>query len=171
VNTETTLMADRVIEVVNDGRAVQFIDAPRIIEVPQHVTVVLTGGDPVVPVSGIAGQAIFAGAVVRINKSTARVVLAQADHPNTAEPVGLARADAVNNGTVAIAQDRVTLPDWTAVTGVASLQPGHDYFLSTTTPGGLTATPPASTGQVSCWIGTAVSTTTLLISIQDPFQL
>ncbi len=46
-------------------------------------------------------------------------------------------------------------------TSVAGLTPGTEYFLSATTPGGLSATPPAGAGKTSQVVGKALSATSL----------
>lgn len=47
------------------------------------------------------------------------------------------------------------------IAGLSALTPGARYFLSNTTPGGITATPPSATGELWQYIGTALSATQL----------
>lgn len=51
-------------------------------------------------------------------------------------------------------------------TNLTSLTVGSSYYLATTA-GGVTATPPSSTGNVQQFIGVATSTTELLVDIQQ----
>lgn len=60
----------------------------------------------------------------------------------------------------------ITLTDWSAATGFALLTPGATYFLGGS---GLTTIPP-STGYITR-VGTALTSTTLDISIQPPIAL
>lgn len=56
------------------------------------------------------------------------------------------------------------------ITGLSSLTPGAAYFLATT-PGGVTSTPPGASGNVSQYVGTAVSTTSLIYVSGEPIEL
>lgn len=47
------------------------------------------------------------------------------------------------------------------ISGLAGLTPGSTYFLSNTTPGGITLTAPSATGELWQPVGTAVSATEL----------
>lgn len=47
------------------------------------------------------------------------------------------------------------------ISGLTGLVAGTKYFLSNTTAGGLTATPPSATGEMWQYVGTAMSTTEL----------
>lgn len=53
-------------------------------------------------------------------------------------------------------------------TGLSSLTPGADYFLSATTPGGVTTNPPTTAGQILQKLGSAVSTSTIHVLIGNP---
>lgn len=53
------------------------------------------------------------------------------------------------------------------VTGLSGLTVGARYYLSDTTPGGLTATPVSGTGKLHQYLGRAVSTTTLAFEADD----
>jgi hypothetical protein len=128
------------------------------------------GADGSAFVEAQAGENIAAGQAFRID-ALGHAVLAQADAYNHSNAVALASAPALTGFICAGSRDRVTLSDWTAITGTALLVPGADYFLSATLAGGLTSTPPESGGQVVLFIGTALSTVTLLISIDEPCLL
>jgi len=64
----------------------------------------------------------------------------------------------------------ITLADWTAVIGAATLAPRTTYYLSET-PGKLTATPPTSLGSVVQQVGVAVTPTTLDVAIKQSVLL
>jgi hypothetical protein len=64
----------------------------------------------------------------------------------------------------------VTLADWTAVAGTVTLAARGYYFLGPAA-GTLTTTPPTAPGQVVQGVGTAVSGTTLDLTIQPPILL
>ncbi len=64
-----------------------------------------------------------------------------------------------------------TIEQWNDVTNSSvGLIPNSQYFLSVES-GKLTFTPPSVEGQSICFIGIAVSSTSLLINIQRPIQL
>lgn len=65
-----------------------------------------------------------------------------------------------------------TTAQWDAVAGTTGgLTFNTNYFLSPTTAGQLTATPPATVGQNVVRIGRALSTTTMMLDIQDEILL
>ena len=66
-----------------------------------------------------------------------------------------------------------TTTQWDAVveSGAGGLVAGTDYFLSPTTAGKITATAPSTVGQLVTRVGTALSTTELMIDIQPPILL
>ena len=55
--------------------------------------------------------------------------------------------------------------------GISGLNAGDLFFLSATTPGGITATAPSSSGQAVVRVGEAASTTELSIQIEPPVKL
>lgn len=59
----------------------------------------------------------------------------------------------------------VDLHEGTAL--LSGLAPGSTYFLSATTPGGVTTTPPSAAGQIVQTLGTAVSTTELKFNVSE----
>lgn len=121
-------------------------------------------------VTKTAAVTIVAGQVVRPNGS-GQLVLAQANTTNNAKGAMLAASGAAISFTAQLAQAFLSLGDWTTATGAATLTVGALYFLSPTVAGGLTTTPPVSAGQVVLHIGTAIDTTTLLLSGSDPITL
>lgn len=116
----------------------------------------------------VTAAAIAAGQVVTPNVVGA-MVLAQADSVNNCRAAVVAATGAASGFTISIASDYLTLTDWTAATGAHDLVVGADYFLSPTTPGRLTTTVP-TTGVV-LHIGSAIDTTTLMLSGADPIML
>ena len=54
---------------------------------------------------------------------------------------------------------------------IAGFDPGHFFFLSATTAGAITATPPSSAGQAVVRIGEAATATKLSIQIEPPVKL
>jgi hypothetical protein len=118
------------------------------------------------PQSAIFDAAASAGAPVYVT-SGGHVGLADADAVATADVVGLAIA-AVSNGATGTYQSDgfVTLSDWTAIVGAATLTAGARYLLSGTA-GQLTTTAPTSVGQVVVLVGIAVTTTKLQLCIDD----
>jgi hypothetical protein len=81
---------------------------------------------------------------------------------------GMSVTDALSGETVIyIRQGRVTLPDWTLITGNTFLAPGQDYFVASN--GSLSLTAPTSGYVIK--IGQAQTTGTIDISIQGPIKL
>lgn len=110
-------------------------------------------------VSMVAGQVVAVGLV--------RASAADGTKP----AVGLAIGAATVGSAVSVQTDSVfTLSDWTAITGDTLLLTGFDYFLSVT-PGRLSLAQPTVAGQIVQYVGTAVSTTSLLVEIDTPILL
>ena len=92
--------------------------------------------------------------------------LAQANASATKNVVGLVKDPSVaSNASGNIQSDGVfvaTAAQWDAVTGqTGGLTPGAIYYLSPTTAGAITSTPPSTTGQYVVQVGIALSTTAL----------
>ena len=66
--------------------------------------------------------------------------------------------------------ETITLADWTAIAGAATLTPDARYFLSATA-GKITATSPSTSGNISQIVGKAVSPTELLVTIRERILL
>lgn len=134
-----------------------------------HVGVPGPPGQPgaVSPVEAEAFSAIAAGAPCRI-RSDGRAAPAAAGAPfGETTVVGLARAAAGAGFTVELARDELTLPDWTAAAGSASLVVGAVYWLGTA--GGLALAPPGSGAAVR--LGVATGAQTLALFIEPPIRL
>lgn len=98
---------------------------------------------------------------------------AQADASGTAQPTGLVKdASIAGAASGAIQTDGpLDIADWTAVVGAALLVTGSTYFLSAATPGQLISTAPTAVGQLVTKVGRALSTTTLLVDIEQSILL
>lgn len=108
------------------------------------------------PVYGVAGLA--------------QVGLARSDTPAKSRVVGIAAVGADTGFTVVYAAGgRITLEDWTAAVGAATLTPSSVYFLADT--GGITDTAPTAVGKKVTEIGQAVEANTLALNIKRPILL
>jgi hypothetical protein len=98
---------------------------------------------------------------------------ARANAAATTRAVGLVAVSpsiaAAGSGAVALSGPLLaTTAQWDAVTGqVGGLTAGTQYFLDPSTSGKLTTTAPSAGGQYVASIGTAIDTTTMMITI-DP---
>lgn len=70
------------------------------------------------------------------------------------------RADGWATTSVATGQPVIMMLEG-KISGLTGLVAGTKYFLSNTTAGGLTSTPPSATGEIWQYVGTALSTTEL----------
>jgi hypothetical protein len=87
------------------------------------------------------------------------------------ECVGFANAaTAITFSTPVLTAGVITLADWTAVAGTASLSAGAVYFLSATA-GHISATPPSVVGQRVQQVGVAITPDTLSIQVMQSFLL
>ena len=101
------------------------------------------------------------------------VDLALADAKATSGVIGLvldASIDSSAIGTI-VTDGILTSADWTSVVGAATLTVGSVYFLSDTVAGTLTTTATTTTGSFVTRVGTAISTTTLEVTISRPIGL
>ena len=118
------------------------------------------------------GDAITIGQPVYIVAADT-VDLALADVQATSGVIGLvsdASIDSSAIGTI-VTDGILTSADWTSVVGAATLTTGAVYFLSDVTVGTLTTTPTTTTGSFVTRVGTAISTTTLEVTISRPIKL
>jgi hypothetical protein len=72
------------------------------------------------PVTAVAGATMAAGTPVAIDRTTARMIAADAAYKPTAFVVGLLLADAVQDFVANAAPSRLTLDDWSASPAPAS---------------------------------------------------
>lgn len=109
-------------------------------------------------IAATAGEALSGGDIVYFN-GTGQVMKADA---TTLAKAGRGYVlTAVANGAIAT----VFFDD--SNTGLSGLTPGATYFLSATA-GGVTTTPPTTSGQIVQEIGFAASATVLRVNIQEP---
>ena len=101
------------------------------------------------------------------------VDLALADAKATSGVIGLVSDASIDSSVVGtiLTDGILTSTDWTAVVGAATLTVGSVYFLSDTVAGTLTTTAPTTTGSFVTRVGTAISTTTLEVTISRPIGL
>lgn len=121
------------------------------------------------------------------NQTAGAITIGQPVYIAAADTVDLALADAkATSGVIGLVSDAsidpaavgtiltdgiLTSTDWTAVVGAATLTVGSVYFLSDTVAGTLTTTAPTTTGSFVTRVGTAISTTTLEVTISRPISL
>lgn len=89
---------------------------------------------------------------------------AKADASGTAPAIAFATGT-IGNGAVGAYQTSGTLA------GLSGLTAGAQYFLSQTTAGVMSVTPPSTAGQYVVSLGRAISATEFLINIKDPILL
>ena len=101
------------------------------------------------------------------------VDLALADAKATSGVIGLVSDASIDSSAVGtiLTDGIITSTDWTAVVGAATLTVGSVYFLSDVDAGTLTTTAPTTTGSFVTRVGTAISTTTLEVTISRPISL
>lgn len=125
-------------------------------------------GPPTAPLELVSDVAVAAGMPLAVSRSTGHFVKADASSKPLAFVAGLAES-ATSIGFVGQCErGSLTLADWTAITGSAHLSVGQSYFLGSG--GGLVLSAPSPPCCVTL-VGTAASTTTLLIEPQTPIQL
>jgi hypothetical protein len=125
-------------------------------------------GIPVYAFNGVVA-AIGTGLAVSFDPDTGTMVLATNAAPNPVQASHLLLAGIpVDVGGLILPGGNLTLPNWTAAIGTTHLTTSAPYWLGTN--GQLTATEPSSPGALQQAIGTATSTTNLLLNI-DPNPL
>lgn len=114
---------------------------------------------------------ITVGQIVYKNSTTTQVDLANAtdDTKNAIGFVSQATIPAGSSGYIQTSEV-LTIADWTAIIGSASLTPGSIYFLDTTD-GKMTTTAPATSGNITQVLGRAVSANDFLINIKERILL
>jgi hypothetical protein len=98
-------------------------------------------------------------------KSNGNVDKAKADAVATTKVLGLVWETSISAAAAGNIQTDgiITVSDWTAIIGAASLTPGSIYYLSGATAGQLTATAPSTAGHYVLPVGMAISTTEMNI--------
>lgn len=102
--------------------------------------------------------------------------LARADASGTADTFALVSATSIAAAASGAVQTdgffTATTAQWDAITGqTGGLTPAAAYFLSAATAGRLTTTAPTATGQFCCYVGKAISSTVLEISLDRAIAL
>lgn len=126
----------------------------------------------VITLTNNSGSTIPGGGVVYISASN-EVSPAQANSDATAKPFGLAVASIADaaSGKVQTDGSILSVSDWSAITGSASLTAGARYYLSAASAGQMTTTPPSGSGEYVIPLGRAVSTTDFEISLGTSIKL
>lgn len=128
------------------------------------------GGSTTFDATNKAGATVYAGMVVAKHSSGSGYVFGNATN-DQARAIGIATVDAADQAAGNYQTDGIiTLTDWTHATGAATLATNGRYYMDTTD-GKLTTTPPSGAGNVVQYIGTALSTTALDISIGYAIKL
>ena len=115
--------------------------------------------------------AISQGQVVFVS-SSGSVNLANNTSEATAKAIGVVEDASIAptaSGSV-LTDGAITVADWTAIAGAPTLTAGSVYFLDGVD-GNITTIPPILAGSYVVRIGTAISTTTLEVSISRPIKL
>ena len=102
------------------------------------------------------------------------LALSRADTDDTALVAGVIVAGAAAGHPAQWTVDHpVERPDWSALTenGASALVPGAAYYLSASLAGGITRTPPATSGQWVVPVGHAVAPTVLHVTPGTPVKL
>lgn len=140
------------------------------------VSLEVAGGPPGPPgpagadvaIEAVAAATLAVGTPVVIDRATGQFTAADAAGKPTAFVAGLLTVPVTSGFVGTATPSRLTLADWSAVTGTAQLSRGVPYFLAVG--GGLTTVPPASPACIT-FVGKGLSATTLLIDPQPPIQL
>jgi hypothetical protein len=106
---------------------------------------------------------------VVVRRSDRKLVNGRADTYTLAFVVGLAAATTASGFAVSPQRGEVTLSDWTAIAGTATLTSGVPYFLGLT--GGITASPDRTPGHALTQIGVATAPDTLFVDPSLPTLL
>jgi hypothetical protein len=125
------------------------------------------------PLCGVVAGFLAGTPVCQSTTTESTVLLAKANSVNTTYVVGLAGSTGVDGERVNVQYGGIltlgTTEDWDAIAGTSGgLTPGAPYYLSATTAGLLTATPPGSGGEFVAPVGVALSPVSLLIQISFP---
>lgn len=114
------------------------------------------------------GMAVYSSAADTVKKG-------QANASGTVELVGIAASTFVTTGTGTVQSSgslALTTAQWDAVAGTTGgLSFGTVYYLDPTTAGKITSTAPSTVSQYVVRVGVALSTTELLINLQQPILL
>lgn len=108
-------------------------------------------------------------------KADGTVGLARANNQALMRVAGLVGASSIAVGEAGLIRfiGPVTSSDWSSVLedATVTLVPGTAYYLSDATVGKLTSTAPTTAGNAVCYVGLAISTTKLQVSVAPPILL
>lgn len=123
------------------------------------------------PVDATFNATIAVGVPIRVD-SNARVSVAAADSVSNANVTGLVFKSAALDevGQYVPEGGRVSLDDWSAITGAVQLSPNAEYFLSTSA-GQLTTTAPTNTGEVFIKVGRALNVKIFQVELGESILL
>jgi hypothetical protein len=139
-----------------------------LIATQERVQELEAGGGEVL--SAESDESISAGMPVVV-KTNGHLARAQNSDPARYQVAGIALAEVAPTFAGNYASDGlISLEDWSAVTGSATLSVGATYFLSDVI-GQLTITAPQTSGLFVVRIGRAVTTSTLAIELGQPIKL
>jgi hypothetical protein len=112
--------------------------------------------------AGTAGETLTAGDFCAVD-STGNVVRASAASAGR-DAIGFVLSSAANAAAVTLYMEGRN-------TSLSSLTPGARYYLSDTTPGGVTTTPVAGAGKRHQFLGTAITSTSIAFEAEDGITL
>jgi hypothetical protein len=134
----------------------------------------LTAGSLQTTKTNNSGDTLIKCQAVRVEASD-EVDLALADDIDTAQVIGLVAEEIADteSGLIQMGGElEATTGEWDAVTGDSGgLVVGDIYYLSSATEGNLTSTATTTIGEAVARIGTASSTTKMIIEIGQPVEL
>jgi hypothetical protein len=148
------------------GRGIYYYDFPNWILIASLTANALTDFNVEVE----AAVTVQPGQVVRAN-AAGRLVLAQANSLLNSRGAVFAKTAALAGFTAIVTKNFMELNDWTVPLGSVNLTPNTDYFLSATTPGGITPTAPSAVGEVVMHAGRSLTGKILSITLLDEILL
>jgi hypothetical protein len=122
------------------------------------------------PVTVVCAVPVKAGMPVYVDRSTFQLRPASAAVGFQAFVAGFAAADGATGVAIPILRDKVIMLAWDMIAGAPALQPGQSYYLGSAA-GQITLVPPSASGQSLVPLGTALSSTTLVVDIGQPILL
>lgn len=155
--------------VISSAGQIERLQAGDTLSVP-----VYSGGDVISLTNDDSGADVIGMPVYSDSAGTFKK--AQANAVGTKSVIGLVSDVSITNGTPGNVMLNgfltATTGQWDAVAGTTGgLVFGTRYYLSTATPGNLTATCPSTVGQYVVEVGIAISTTVMKLDIKQPILL
>lgn len=116
-------------------------------------------------ITAVASEALSAGDFINVYDNAGTINVRKADATTNGKPAhGFVLAAVISSGTATVYSISNTN------TQLTSLTIGVDYYLSTT-PGGVTTTPPSTAGNVVQFLGRAHSTTALVFANERGIEI